>query len=500
MWQLLHRMLLHFSESGFLFGIKCLHTIVNVGRVVASYENRSLYTAIEYARPHVVDYLLSLPDVYNFAFEQDGGRALDQYLTRYPNHEIDALLERHFHNFENNPIRQLDKRILTIRVSSCDSFRQLINILSSVPSFIDSNEVEDLEFYFSRVKNLHFCYYADSAALDAAGIRREFGIREIFLKFVREKYEKIRKKYPYVESNFKMDPNDVNWGSAEQYFQEHPESMKDERKKGTQLHSVINVNHGAFALQAGCIGEGGWSRVKKAIDSTGRVYAIKIYRMMDSSIEENTKRSNQINREILTLQTLKRFGGVRTRSFGSSQKTYIVTRYMPGKELHDYLYHGQRLYKRQLDGHTKILLALKAAQSLFAIHQRGVVHCDVKVENFKAHFSKSKGYRVNIYDFGFSQILKNAAFVEDYKRGSGLYHAPEFSIDINEGKVRYSIASDIYALGKMFQYDFELPLGDAFYAKILAEKPEDRMQWPEIFDTLNMALESTPTPDARLRF
>jgi len=86
-------------------------------------------------------------------------------------------------------------------------------------------------------------------------------------------------------------------------------------------------------------------------------------------------------------------------------------------------------------------LGMAVCRALAAVHQAGLLHCDIKAQNVM----RAEGGRIVLMDFGLGQIFQQNAGTE--LRGTVPYMAPE----LFEGQPP-SVQSDIYALGVMLYY------------------------------------------------
>ena len=115
------------------------------------------------------------------------------------------------------------------------------------------------------------------------------------------------------------------------------------------------------------------------------------------------------------------------------------------------------------------------AQHLFAdlfsavsyLHERGVIHRDIKAENLLFYKKLNGEFTLKLIDFGFSTILKN-----DLARsflGTGGYIAPEIRQNKN-----YSMSVDNWAMGVVLfcALSRTMPFGIS-----VEQLPRDRDQW-----------------------
>ncbi|MDV3223355.1 protein kinase domain-containing protein [Intrasporangium sp.] len=122
------------------------------------------------------------------------------------------------------------------------------------------------------------------------------------------------------------------------------------------------------------IGEGGMGVVHLALDPRGRAVAIKVLRAHVASDDEARMR---LRREVDTLSRIRdhRVASVIDADV-TAPRPYIVTRYVPGPALDDWVEeHGA------LDPDALLRLACGTAEAIRAIHASGVVHRDIKPGN-----------------------------------------------------------------------------------------------------------------------
>jgi serine/threonine protein kinase len=122
------------------------------------------------------------------------------------------------------------------------------------------------------------------------------------------------------------------------------------------------------------IGEGGMGVVHLALDPRGRAVAIKVLRAHVANDDEARLR---LQREV---DTLSRVRDHRVASVVDADvmapRPYIVTRYVPGPALDDWVEeHGS------LDPDALLRLACGTAEAIRVIHASGVVHRDIKPGN-----------------------------------------------------------------------------------------------------------------------
>ncbi|HHH2169634.1 TPA: serine/threonine-protein kinase [Yersinia enterocolitica] len=109
----------------------------------------------------------------------------------------------------------------------------------------------------------------------------------------------------------------------------------------------------------------------------------------------------------------------------------IIIEYLDGKEFSNF--HLE--YEQNPQEFVRILY--QVASGLFDLHQAGITHRDMKLENIKA----SSAGVVKIFDFGISALTDD--YVTKNNRGTLVYAAPELYME----NARISKEMDIYAFG-----------------------------------------------------
>ena len=145
---------------------------------------------------------------------------------------------------------------------------------------------------------------------------------------------------------------------------------------------------------------------------------------------------NQLRTEISVLRRLDHENIVSLRDVIETKNTiYIITEYVSGGELFHHIVENGPLKEEE----SKMVM-----QGVFSavnyLHEKGIVHRDIKAENILISRRDGKIVGVKLIDFGFSKIMKHdlaGSFL-----GTGGYIAPE----IRQQK-RYSRSVDMWACG-----------------------------------------------------
>lgn len=156
---------------------------------------------------------------------------------------------------------------------------------------------------------------------------------------------------------------------------------------------------------------------------------------------------------------------------------YLVMEYLDGETL-------AAVSEREQLGLTTILsIGAQVAAALAALHEGGVVHCDVKHDNIVV-LRHGDGLRVKLLDFGVSRLADEPPAEDAAIAGTPWCMAPEQW----EGKP--GLASDVYALGCLL-YDLITgqPPFDGSLPELMMAHLEQRPARPSWFAAIPMALE-----------
>ncbi|OEH73988.1 putative ULK kinase [Cyclospora cayetanensis] len=202
------------------------------------------------------------------------------------------------------------------------------------------------------------------------------------------------------------------------------------------------------------IGCGSFGQVRECVDrETGQVYAVKVMERRMSGKEKMTpgRPSNEamIRSEVDILKSLNHENIVAfVKFFQDKHFFYAILERCDGGEL----FH-QIVSRRQFTEEDASFLCRQMASALAYLHAQGVVHRDVKAENF---LFKGKGIdsTIKLIDFGMSARLPECGYLTDLC-GSPHYISPELI------SKRYDQGADMWAFGVMIylmlfgRYPFE---------------------------------------------
>lgn len=265
-----------------------------------------------------------------------------------------------------------------------------------------------------------------------------------------------------------LNISDEQWQTAQDYFENNPNSTKLARNPADNAdHSFIKVGDQIFAMatrhcfgeeQHAQLGEGAFGKVKIVQARNGENFAVKIEgRGLKGENDTETRISKILN---FTIGEAERRLGSKQQFKGKSteKKLYTVMQLVQGSELEKLIYEPNRAtHLNNLTLEQKLIIALKACKGVQELHDKGIIHADLKPANLIA---KVDGTQVIIspIDFGLSMQLKpGKTMAPSHPKGSPFYMAPETRINSPFVPAKFTFASDVYALGRMFKFDLQLP-------------------------------------------
>lgn len=114
-----------------------------------------------------------------------------------------------------------------------------------------------------------------------------------------------------------------------------------------------------------------------------------------------------------------------TLAFSENEKNvFIIMEYVAGMDLHEFIVKKPKIFRKV----PKLLffVIIKILQGITALHEAGIVHCDIKPENIFIGLNLNKDQTnitsVKILDFG---LCKPISEIQGYSGGTIDYQAPE---------------------------------------------------------------------------
>ena len=233
------------------------------------------------------------------------------------------------------------------------------------------------------------------------------------------------------------------------------------------------------------LGEGGMGVVHLALDRQGRAVAIKVLR---PHVAHDPDARARLAREVETLELIRHPNVAPVLDADlDGPRPYLVTRYVPGPPLDDYVAeHGP------LGGADLTRLAEGLASALDAIHEVGVVHRDLKPANVLVVDGEPM-----LIDFGIAHAVDDIRLtMTGLVMGTPGYLAPEVveGAEVSEATDWWGWAATL-AFAATGQPPFGRGPMEAVLARVARGESDLRGTDPDLRPLLRAAL--NPDPDAR---
>uniref|UniRef100_A0AAZ3P5Y4 non-specific serine/threonine protein kinase n=1 Tax=Oncorhynchus tshawytscha TaxID=74940 RepID=A0AAZ3P5Y4_ONCTS len=223
-----------------------------------------------------------------------------------------------------------------------------------------------------------------------------------------------------------MDPNDFNSGGRSSTLSDNGQQSPGhghslvrksfseasvKRQAVKRHHHKHNLKHRYEFLET--LGKGTYGKVKKAIERSGRMVAIKSIRKEKIQDEQDLV---HIRREIEIMSSLNHPYIITIYEvFENKDKIVIVMEYASRGDLYDYISEKQRISEREARHFFRQIVS-----AVHYCHRNGIVHRDLKLENI---LLDGKG-NIKIADFGLSNLYRGDEYLQTFC-GSPLYASPE---------------------------------------------------------------------------
>ncbi len=284
---------------------------------------------------------------------------------------------------------------------------------------------------------------------------------------------------------------EAEWLDATQFFKAHPTAIKYRKEdtqagkqsviKGSPLaHSFVKINQIIYALNntkhalfEPDAGKGNFGRAKIGVSQKGHRIVLKI----ESKDIKDLMVTQSLEEVEAIMRSMKYLLGRTERTVSSKDKGFVQIeggRRIRAQEkvLTALAYRGDRTLADEMKTHHAakwpyaLICALKAMMQIAELHEKKILHKDIKPENFVLE-GYGANLAVNPIDFDISaRLASKQDFLLQEIEGTPDFMAPEV---VQLG--RYSTASDVYALGKMFE---KMHLPEALYAPMIVDNVEQR--------------------------
>ena len=195
----------------------------------------------------------------------------------------------------------------------------------------------------------------------------------------------------------------------------------------------------------GKIADGGLGSVYKAYDRNLR-REVALKRVRAETQEEIDKQAEQLFEEARTLSTLQHPHIVTIFDVGKDEEgAYIVMELLKGETLEDIIARGA------LNEYDFRELVTQSLEGMIAAHASGLIHLDIKPQNFMVIWLPSGKFQIKILDFGLAKITSQPTIQETDEDGAimgSIYFMSPEQFERSPVDVR----TDLYALGCVYYY------------------------------------------------
>jgi len=186
-----------------------------------------------------------------------------------------------------------------------------------------------------------------------------------------------------------------------------------------------------------------------------RNFVLKKFRGEFVDVNDNKKFLSKFIEEIQMLYDLNHINIVRIYDYGNDKTAWYIMEYIDGFNIDEYVSHNKMNI-------TKIFLQMINVFSF--LESRNICHRDIRVNNILV----SKDGILKIIDFGFGKIIENAGTL---KSATKMINYPfVLPNELNSKDPKYNGKTEIYFVGKLFEYLLEKHNIDTFQYKNIIDK------------------------------
>ncbi len=195
----------------------------------------------------------------------------------------------------------------------------------------------------------------------------------------------------------------------------------------------------------GQIAEGGLGTVYKAYDRNLR-REVALKRVRADSPEEASAQADQLFAEARTLSTLQHPHIVTIFDVGKDEQgAYIVMELLKGETLEDIIARGA------LNPFDFRELVTQSLEGMVAAHSTGLIHLDIKPQNFMVVWLPTGKFQIKILDFGLS-MLAHTPTVQDMNDDGSILGSIFFMAPEQFERAPVDVRTDLYSLGCVFYF------------------------------------------------
>ncbi|MBS0289210.1 MAG: hypothetical protein JSS07_04125 [Proteobacteria bacterium] len=396
-----------------------------------------------------------------------------------------------------------DSPTLQEEIKATTTFNELLEVLKKLPdSFKNlSNVTIQKQFLLNGIQAIKndvsniTTIAGYQAYAKKLGVTSTYGIYDKVIELVNAMYLKL----PDAKAHMKLEISAAEWQSAENYFYLNPTQVKYSKKLYPFYikHSFIKVNDQIYAVANKNdpnvkTSQGGEGKVKVVQNKNDNNFMVKIEgRGLRGFANTEKQITDSLGFTLGEAQIdMKKF----FLGKNIDKKLYTIMKIIGEKDLLEYLnvflttgYSGPLTTKNYI-----LLIAYKCCESIQALHDRNIIHADIKASNFRAKINDLNIFAIQI-DYGLSKKLTPGSTTAIAKNcGTFDYMAPElWPQRIASMNVPFSFASDVYALGVMFQK--ELQVDSAIYSDMIKRDPNQRSTLNQVMDNILNTLLKDPT-------